>query len=73
MRLWMVDDPLRLLLVLLRIGVLPVMAALPVAAACIVCNRLLFKSADMIGGAINGSRSHDGCLVKTNFYLEEDT
>ena len=47
MRLWMVDDPLRLLLVLLRIGVLPVMAALPVAAACIVCNRLLFKSADM--------------------------
>ena len=47
MRLWMVDDPLRLLLVLLRIGVLPVMAALPVAAACIVCNRLLFKSADI--------------------------
>ena len=43
MRLWMVDDPLRLLLVLLRIGVLPVMAALPVAAACIVCNRLLFS------------------------------
>lgn len=49
MRLWVVDDPFRLLPVLLRIGVLPVMAALPAAAACIV-----FKSADMIGGAING-------------------
>ena len=54
MRLWVVDDPLRLLLVLLRIGVLPVIAALPAATACIVCNRLFFKSADMIGGAING-------------------